>query len=73
MTIVLENNEFSSIEKVKVIDKISFEQFKHFMTLWRQQANVKFLFQGNILKETALNIAESAIETLKLQKCEGVM
>lgn len=61
------------MEKVKVIDKIDFEQFKHFIALWRQQAKVKFQFQGNILNETALNIANSSIEILKLQKIEGVM
>lgn len=68
----LEYSEPTKIQKLKVIDKISFDDFKHYLTTWRTQTQVKILIQGNIKKDVALELSKSTLEILKLQKNEEV-
>lgn len=57
---------------LKAIDKISFKDIKHLASIWRQQAKMKVLIQGNILQDKAIKISNSMLDTLKLQKIDEV-
>lgn len=70
MVHIFQNNQPSQLTLLKTIDKISFEDFKHFLSTWRKQAKVKALVQGNILKDSAIKLVKNVLDILKLQKIE---